>query len=182
MSDDSSRALRLITPPAQEPATLAQAKLFLRIEHSADDDSIARALTAARQAAEQYLRFALLPQTWDYAIANPCGLQLPLPFGPAESVTSVTLTNEAAASTLMNAANYRLSVDGFHLHFSNPPSIEKLVVRYVAASAATAADVPAAIVQGILHHVAVMMENRDGVAAMPTQSAACYQPYRRVML
>jgi hypothetical protein len=37
-------------------------------------------------------------------------------------------------------------------------------------------------VQGILHHIAVMVEQRDGAAAMPMQAMAYYQPYRRVRL
>ncbi len=182
MSDDRSSALKLITPPASEPIPLASAKLFLRIEHSADDEAVTRAITAARGAAEQYLKTALLPQTWDYTIANPCGLSVKLPFGPASSVTGVTLTNEEGASTVMTVENYRLSVDGFTIHFVNPQSIEQLTVRYVASTAATASDIPVTIIQGILHHVSVMMETRDGAAQMPMQSLMCYQPYRRISL
>ena len=182
MSDDTSSSLRLVTPPASEPITLASAKLFLRIEHSADDEAVTRAITAARQAAEQYLKTALLPQSWDYTRANPCGLSVVLPYGPAQSITSVTLTNEAGTSTVMNAANYRLSVDGFRVIFTNPQSIEKLAVRYVAGMATVLADIPVTIVQGMLHHISVMMETRDGAAPMPVQALMCYQPYRRVSL
>jgi uncharacterized phiE125 gp8 family phage protein len=182
MSDDTSSSLRLITPPASEPITLASAKLFLRIEHSADDEPVTRAISAARQAAEQYLKTALLPQTWDYTIANPCGLTVALPYGPASSITSVTLTNELGTATVMNASNYRLSVDGFAVLFTNPQSIEKLTVRYVASSAAVVADIPVTIIQGMLHHISVMMETRDGAAPMPMQSRMCYQPYRRISL
>lgn len=69
MTDDRSTALILITPPASEPLTLAEAKVFLRIEHAADDALITRAVAAAREAAEHYLRCALLPQTWEYIVA-----------------------------------------------------------------------------------------------------------------
>lgn len=182
MSDDISSILRLITPPAIEPVTLAGAKLFLRIEHTADDEAVTRAISAARQAAEQYLKTALLPQTWDYTVANPCGLRIVLPFGPVSAITSLTLTNEADTSTVMNASNYRLSVDGFSVIFTNPQSIEKVTVRYVASTAATVSEIPAPIIQGILHHISVMIETRDGAAPLPVQAMACYQPYRRVSL
>lgn len=107
MSDDRSSTLKLVTAPASEPITLAQAKTFLRVEHSGDDEPITRAITAARLAAEQYCKTAFLPQTWDYIKANPHPTRLHLPFGPAQSITSVTLTTEAGASSTMNAANYR---------------------------------------------------------------------------
>jgi uncharacterized phiE125 gp8 family phage protein len=107
MSDDTSSSLRLVTPPASEPITLASAKLFLRIEHTADDDAVTRAITAARQAAEHYLKQVLLPQTWEYVRANPEPTRLVLPVGPAQSITSITLTNEAGTTTPMNVAHYR---------------------------------------------------------------------------
>ena len=182
MSDDRSSALRLVTPPASEPVTLAQAKTFLRIEHAADDEAVTRAIAAARVAAEQYLRQALLPQAFDFIQANPCPTQVQLSQGPAQSITSVTLTNEAGATSAVNAANYRLSVDGFTVFFAPSIDTEKVTVRYVAGMAATVSDIPAMIVQGILHHVATIVEQRNGAAPMPMQSVACYQPYRRVSL
>ncbi len=182
MSEDRSSSLRLVTPPTTEPVSLAQAKQFLRIEHTADDDAVLRAMFAARLAAEHYTKQALLPQTWDYTIANPCPTKIELPFGPAQSITSITLTNEAGASSTMNIANFRLTVDGFAVLFDPAVSIEKLTVRYVAGLATSAAELPVTLVQGILHHIAVMVEQRDGAAAMPMQAMAYYQPYRRVRL
>ena len=182
MSDDHSSALRLITPPISEPLTLAQAKNFLRIEHSADDEAIVRAITAARAFAEHYLRLALLPQTWEYTKANLESGTLRLPFGPAQTITSVTLIAVDGTATTMDATNYRLSVNGFALIFLNVPTVEQVLVRYVASTATTVADVPVPVLQGMLHHVAVMMETRDGAAPLPMQSVACYQPYRRVSL
>jgi len=182
MSPDVSYALRLVTPPAAEPLTLSQAKAFLRIEHSADDAAITTAIAAARQSAEQYLRIALLPQVWDYVRANPCEAVLRLPFGPAQSITSVTLTNELGESGTMDDALYRLSADGCSVLFGNVPLTEKLAVRFSASSYATAADIPAMLVQGMLHHIAVMVEQRDGAAALPVQSMQCYAPFRKVAL
>jgi uncharacterized phiE125 gp8 family phage protein len=182
MSDDRSSALRLVTPPASEPLTLAQAKTFLRIEHSADDEPITRAIAAARVAAEQYVKCALLPQTWEMHVANPSCAELRLPVGPARSITSITLTTEAGATSTMSASNYRLSVDGFAVLFTNAPSIEKMTVQFVAGIATALPEIPQPIIQGMLHHIAVMLENRDGDVPMPVQAMACYQPYRRISL
>jgi uncharacterized phiE125 gp8 family phage protein len=182
MSDDFSSALRLITPVATEPLTLAQAKLFLRIEHTGDDATIASAINSARQFAEYYLRTMLLPQTWEYTVANPCNARMKIPAGPIASITSITLTNEAGTSSAMSAGNYRLSADGFSILFVNPPQIEKLIIRFVAGAFTTPSDIPAPIIQGMLHHIAAMMEQRDGVVGLPMQAVNCYAAFRRVTL
>lgn len=182
MSDDTSSSVRLVTAPTAEPLTLAQAKTFLRIEHAADDEPVTRAIAAARVAAEQHLRLALLPQTWDFSIANTTNMKLCLPIGPAQSITSITLVTEAGASSTMAEANYRLSVDGFSVLFHSQPSIEKLTVRYVAGMASALADIPAMIIQGMLHHIVVILENRAGDVPLPMQAIACYEPFRRISL
>lgn len=182
MSDDTSSSLKRITGPASEPLTLAEAKAFLRIEHSADDAVITRAVAAAREAAEQYLRSALLPQTWEYTIANPYRCEVQLPFGPAQSITSITATNNAGTTSTIDSGQYSLSVDGSRVMFTTTPSAAKLAVRYSASMASDVATIPALIKQGILHHVAAMLEQREGAAPMPVQAIACYMPYRKVML
>ena len=182
MSDDTSSALKLVTAPAAEPVSLAQAKTFLRIDSTADDDAVTRAITAARRYAEIYLRLLLLPQSWSYSLANPCDTALHLPVGPAQAITSITQTSELGTTTTMDPSTYRLSVDGFSVLFLNSPQTEVLKVQYSAGAFATAADVPLPIVQGMLHHIAAMVENRDGTAVLPMQAVNCYQSYRRISL
>ena len=45
--------LKPISGPAEEPVTLADAKLTLRVDHAEDDSRIQRMIGAAREAAEQ---------------------------------------------------------------------------------------------------------------------------------
>ena len=182
MSDDRSSSLRLITAPSSELLTLAQAKTFLRIEHSADDEPLTRAIASARQALEQHIQSALLPQVWEYSIANPQSHKVQLSFGPAQNITSITLTTEAGVTSTMSASNYRLSVDGFSVLFSTATNSEKMTVRYSASMASTVAEIPLPLVQGMLHHISVMMETRDGAVPLPMQAIACYEPFRRISL
>jgi len=44
--------LQLVTPPVDEPVTLAEAKLHLRVDFDEDDALILALISAARQAAE----------------------------------------------------------------------------------------------------------------------------------
>lgn len=59
----------ILTPPAIEPVTLAEAKLHLRVTFSDDDALISALITAARSLCETRLRRALITQTlvsyWD---------------------------------------------------------------------------------------------------------------------
>ena len=58
------RGLTLVTAPASEPVSLAEAKAHLRIEAADDDSLIGALITAARQSAEAHMRRALMSQTW----------------------------------------------------------------------------------------------------------------------
>lgn len=182
MSDDQSSALRLVTPPASEPVTLSQAKAFLRIEHNGDDAAITTAIMAARVAAEQYLRMVLLAQSWEFSAGNPCCVSLALPVRPVTSISAVTLVNEQGATRTLESGDYRASVAGDAVLFANSLSSEIVRVQFVAGAYADAASIPAPIIQGILHHVAAMMEVRDGSAGLPVQALSCYAPYRQVSL
>jgi uncharacterized phiE125 gp8 family phage protein len=54
----------LLTPPAIEPISLAEAKAFLRVEHDDDDDVIAALIASARIYVEAQTRRALITQSW----------------------------------------------------------------------------------------------------------------------
>lgn len=182
MSDDVSSRLRLVMAAASEPVTLSEAKLFLRIEHTADDTVIARAISTAREAAEQYLNCAMLPQAWEYSVGCTGKRRIMLPFGPATAIDTVSVTNMAGASMAVAPGNYRLGVDGFALFLDPPPVGDFLTITYHASLADTAAALPSLLKQGMLHHVAALAEMRDGTAPMPLASLQCYQPFRRIHL
>lgn len=182
MREQSATRWRLLTPPAGEPLSVTQAKSFLRIENDTEDDTLARAITAAREAAEQYLRVLLLPQSWELVVALPCPAVLHLPAGPATAVTQVRSTAQDATATTVDSSYYRLAVDRYHVYFSQIPDGISLSVQYDAGSYATAAQVPASIIQGMLHHITAMLDTRDGSAAIPPAARNSYEPYRRIGL
>jgi uncharacterized phiE125 gp8 family phage protein len=55
---------QISSEPAEEPVTLAEAKLFLRITSNSEDELIKSALVAARRACEKHTRRAFITQTW----------------------------------------------------------------------------------------------------------------------
>lgn len=62
--------LTLVTPPASEPVSVADAKAHSRILINADDSLIAGYITSARMACELTLKRALMPQAWRLALRN----------------------------------------------------------------------------------------------------------------
>src|SRR5437868_15108325 len=54
----------LLSGPAVEPITLAQAKQFIRVEHNDDDDVIAALIAGSRIHVETQTRRALITQSW----------------------------------------------------------------------------------------------------------------------
>ncbi len=54
----------LLTAPAAEPLSLDEAKAFLRVEHDAEDETIAALVAGARIHIEAQTRRALITQAW----------------------------------------------------------------------------------------------------------------------
>ena len=56
--------LQLVTPPAEEPVSLADAKLHLRVDFTDDDALITSLIAAARQAAETLTGRQIVTARW----------------------------------------------------------------------------------------------------------------------
>lgn len=79
---------RLITAPAVEPVTVAEARAHLYVGHSDDDAIIGAFIAAAREDCEHRTQRALVTQTWERTLDGfPAAISLPM--APLASVTSV---------------------------------------------------------------------------------------------
>jgi len=99
--------LKPISGPAEEPVTLADAKLTLRVDHAEDDSRIQRMIGAAREEAEQITSRRFGPQTWELVLdAFESTITLPAP--PVTSVTSIKYDDDAGAEQTLAGSAYRV--------------------------------------------------------------------------
>ena len=98
----------LVTAPSVEPLTLAEAKLYLRVTHTAEDALITSLIVAGRQWIETYTRRALCTQTWDFRYAGFPDRWRPLvvPNAPLQSVTSITYIDDDEATQTLSTSLY----------------------------------------------------------------------------
>lgn len=125
--------VRTVEDVATEPITLDEARQHLRVDTylidvpdsgsppdqmtvSDDDAWITAMLPAAREYCEQYLGRALAPRTMEYvgdafpavAIGAPPGPAFQLPFGPVQSVESITYTDTDDAPQTVASIDYEI--------------------------------------------------------------------------
>lgn len=98
----------LVTAPSVEPLTLTEAKLYLRVDQSTEDNLISGMVVAARQWVETYTRRALVTQTWDFRYESFMDTRQPLilPKAPLQIVTSITYLDEDGVSQTLASSNY----------------------------------------------------------------------------
>lgn len=187
----------LLTAPAVEPVTLAQAKAYLRVEHSDDDSVIAALIAGARVHVEAQTRRALITQTWrllrDCWPADGRFPVVPVPLravvaarvydanGTAHAIDLQAFSiDKAAAPALIALAEWSLPAPG------RPVAGIEIDVEVGYGDAP--ADVPAALCQAIKLLVAHWYENRGliavghNVAVLPATIAAMIAPYRVLSL
>jgi len=114
--------MQLITPPAAEPVSLAEAKLHLRVDFDEDDALIQVLISAARQAAEMLTQRQLVTARWRMVLDSfpgcgvmgvPAGQTFTLPGhailltkSPVASVLEICYLDMAGFSQVMPSAHY----------------------------------------------------------------------------
>jgi uncharacterized phiE125 gp8 family phage protein len=184
----------LLTPPALEPVSLAEAKAHLRLETGDDDTLVSTLVTAARIQVEAATRRVLVSQTWRLTLqAWPDG-PVVLPFAPASAVTRVAVYDAADVAAVQPASAYRLELDDPpRLVLIGPVArpgrrVNGIEIDVTAGYGSSGLAVPQPLRQAIMLLVARWYENRDGIAvgSVPGAIADAYEalvaPFRRLRL
>ncbi|HMR01762.1 MAG TPA: head-tail connector protein [Candidatus Competibacter phosphatis] len=100
-------SLDLVTAPAEEPMTTAEAKSHLRVDSSSEDALIDAYVAAARSFYEEAIWRALITQTWALRLEQwPWGDSILLPRPPLQSVTSITYVDSDGDTNTMSSGDY----------------------------------------------------------------------------
>lgn len=162
----------LVTPPAEDVLTLAEAKAHLRVDSSHEDTLISSLLASATErfdAEHGVLGRALVTQTWQ--MTGPAfGSEWKISPVPVQSIASVTYLDADEVPQMLASTNYRLVKDNqtATIHWRNDlPGVadhhEAITVQFVAGYGAASA-VPVGIKQAILLLVGHWHEHRQIVA------------------
>jgi uncharacterized phiE125 gp8 family phage protein len=174
--------LTLLAPPASEPITLADAKLYLRVDDGHEDTLIEALIKAARDAVEVATGRSLISQKWCWESDGAVkALVLPLARGPVQAIDAVKAMQFDGSEVTLAEVDYQL-LAGDQLLLKRIPAHAQLRVEYTA-GATDATNIPAALVQAVRllsAHYYAAREQAD--AALPASVAAMIAPFRQLRL
>jgi uncharacterized phiE125 gp8 family phage protein len=188
--------LVMLTGPAEEPVSVAEAKAHLRVSTAADDALIGSLIVAAREHVEARCRRALMTQVWDlYLDAFPAGEEIELAMPPLRAVESVTFFRDDGTSGTVAALDYVVDtasepgrvrlVEGASWPSAELRVVNGFQVRFSAGYGGASA-VPQGIKQALLLLVGALYENREevivaqgvSVGVLPFGVRALLSPFR----
>jgi uncharacterized phiE125 gp8 family phage protein len=190
----------LVTPPAEPPVTLDEAKAHLRVDHDDDDDLISGFVAAAVSYLDGHtgvLGRCMVTQTWRQGLSAwpPSGqILLPYPDVDPDTVEVTFRDSDDAEQTLPDGQfevieDIRGAVVSFRRSFTSPAVSDDRqapVSVTFAAGFGAAADVPVALKAAVLLLVGDLYENREDtvvgqvqVAELPLSASRLIAPWRR---
>jgi len=159
----------VITQPAAEPVTLAEARTQTRVDQTTEDSYLTALITVARQLTENATSRSLISQTRSLVLDGfpPC---IHLPHGPVQSVTSIIYIDSAGASQTLPGALYQTDLTSVIPRIVVAPGqswptvqtqrLNPVTVRYVAGFGSAGADVPSPLRQAMLLLISHLYDQR----------------------
>ena len=187
----------LVTGPAVEPVSLADAKAHLRVAHDDDDATISALISAARLHVEAETRRALIDQDWRLTLdAWPKDGIVKLRPVPLRAVAAVTVYGDDGTPAVLDAASYLVDMASAPARLKLRAGAAATAMRglngieidFTAGYGATPDTVPVPMIEAILMLVAHWYEHREAVAetgafaVLPTGVEALFAPYRVLSL
>ena len=197
-----------VTASNDSPAvSLSDMKAFLRIAGTADDDQITAYIAAATEAVKQYLRRAILTETFVFkadGFADPDGDDrllalgpgvhtasrpyvlggcdtLDLPFAPLQSVTSIVTYDRGNIGTTFNASRYGVDTESGRIYLNEGETWPSDLRAQDAVQVTYVAGYGSGSIPApILEAIRSYVEAMfDGCEGMTDQARALLAPYRR---
>lgn len=179
----------LISQPEEEPLSLADAKLFLRVDHDADDALIEGLIRAARRHVEATTGRRLVTQIWRLVLdAWPPDGVIRLPVTPVSGIAAARLRAPDGGETALDVSDFVLDESSARLYVPQRPAVLRPFAGIEAdlvAGYGAAADVPPVFVQAVRLLVGHWYEHRAEAvtrASVPLAAAALMAPERALRL
>jgi uncharacterized phiE125 gp8 family phage protein len=186
----------LLTAPAVEPVSLAEAKAFLRVEHDDDNDVIAALVAGARIQVETQTRRALIMQDWRLVFdAWPPSGRIEVRPAPLRTLNAARIYVDDNDSEAIDLDSLIVDTAGSALVFPSwamrqPGRVAAGIELDVSVGyGAAGSDVPEPLRQAIRLLIAHWYENRgvivagqSAAAVLPASVPALLAPYRMVAL
>lgn len=190
-------ALSLVDAPEDEPITLEEAKLHLRLEIEDDDALVDGLIAAARERAEAVTGRQLLQATWELRLDRfPCEYEIRIPKPPLISVTSLKYVDTNGTLQTWDPVNYQVDapagpfaepgrlqpVFGASWPSARTDTLNAVIVRFVAGYGDGGSSVPMAIRQAMKLMLSAWYERRDDLVLQgdvaPLGALALLTPYK----
>lgn len=188
--------LEQVSAPSEEPISLSEAKLHLRVDIDDDDSLIEGLITAARRHAEEVItRRAFITQTWcHYRDGFPPGRTMLIPRPPLQSVSGIYYTPQGGSEQTISSDDYHVDIhsdpgrivltSGASWPGDTLTAVNGVRVQFVAGYGDEADDVPGPIRLAIKMMIGHLYENRELTVAtghiqeVPFAANALLQSYR----
>jgi uncharacterized phiE125 gp8 family phage protein len=184
-----------LTPPALEPVSLSDARIFLRLDQTDEDGLLSTLITAARLMVEAASGRMLIEQSWRIVLDRwPEGGEIRLPLSPATSIAAARVYDALGEAQAVPEAALQLDTT------TDPPLVRvagsvpavgrmraAIEIDIVAGYGPETADVPALLRHAVLQLAARWFEQRGDVAGrdgatLPPEIMALVAPFRRTRL
>lgn len=170
-------ALKLLTSAAEEPVTLAEAKLHCRVDGTEDDALFTGVIIpAAREAAEHRTGRALVTQQWELSLEAFQVGAFDLPKPSLQSVESIKYRDTAGILQTLDPAAYTVHTSALvgkvaPAYGSSWPATRSQLDAVIVSFTAGYGDrtkVPAGLKSWILLAIGTLYENREAFASGQT--------------
>jgi uncharacterized phiE125 gp8 family phage protein len=185
----------LLTAPAVEPLSLAEAKAFLRVEHNDDDPLITALIASSRMHIETETRSAFITQSWRIVLDSwPENGRIEVRPAPLRALTAARVYDANGVAHVIDIQAFVPNLSASTLAFMpsvvmQPGRIAVGIELDVSVGyGGTASDVPEPLRQAMRFLIAHWYENRGlvassgGNALVPVATAALLAPYRMLCL
>jgi uncharacterized phiE125 gp8 family phage protein len=142
-------AYTLVAGPDVEPLSLAEAKLWLRLDTTAEDALVASLITENRRRAERVTGKALVTQTWRLNLDCFPRWEIAVGMPPLASVSSIAYVDEDGATQTVDAADYLVDANSVPARITpaylevwpdTRAQLNAVTITFVAGTSAAAVD------------------------------------------